>query len=110
MTYSLCKGHKAFHSADTGAECAFISLRDTERAGLAAISPDGKLFAWVSKVVGASDFCVEVHSLAEGMLKASSILKHDELSRHPFFTRFAESAHRHPGHDRDIQSRYFDVG
>lgn len=74
LALSEAKGAYQFCSADTGAECAFISLRDIEQAGQSAISPDATRFAWLSKVVGRGDFCVEVHSLVSGELERSAIL------------------------------------
>lgn len=68
------RGERAFHSADTGRESAFLSMRDTGRSGWAALSPDGQRFAWISRVPNRKQFCVEVHSLEKGIIETSVLL------------------------------------
>lgn len=65
MTWCMTNNQHTFCSSRSGEVHSVIRTEDIDNVGV---------FAWVSKVVGGSDFCVEVHSLAEGTLKASSIL------------------------------------
>ena len=59
-------GDFLFFSADTGKQFAAVTLRDTTSGGKGAISPNGKLFAWIGKVVGSKKKCLEVYSLENG--------------------------------------------
>ena len=51
-----------------------MSLRDAQRSGTDAYSPDGKLFAWIAQVVNVKKYVVEVHSLETGNVKTSALL------------------------------------
>lgn len=59
-----------FRSADTGKECAFVSLRDIEPRGQHAFSRDGKLYSRVGKLESNRGFGIEVLSLETGHLLA----------------------------------------
>lgn len=74
LTRSLSRGAFQFLSADTMQMVAFISLRDLKQRGQHAVSPNGRLFGALSQPVNGREFCVEVHDLASGRLKRSTIL------------------------------------
>lgn len=74
MTLSLSRGAFQFLSADTMQMVAFISLRDLKQQGQHVVSPNAELFAALSQPVKGREFCVEVHELATGKLKRSTIL------------------------------------
>ena len=68
------RGAFLFLSADTMQTVAYISLRDLKMRGQHAVSPNGALFAALSQPVVGRDFCLEVHDLASGKLRRSTIL------------------------------------
>ncbi|WP_425399256.1 hypothetical protein [Aeoliella sp.] len=74
LARSLSRGALQFLSADTMQMVAFISLRDLKQRGQFAISPNARLFGALSQPVNGREFCVEVHNLATGKLKRSTIL------------------------------------
>ena len=75
MTFGVTsRGHFEFRSTDTTAESAFISRRHTQASGLNTVSPDGRLFARVARLIFGTAFCVEVYSLQEGKVVSSAML------------------------------------
>lgn len=75
LTIGLNKKIFQFRSADTGTLSACLNFRDIRKDGLKAISDDARFFASVAYLVDKSDFCVEVHSMADGVAVQSALLE-----------------------------------
>lgn len=78
----------AFFSGDSATECSAVMLRDLLVNGTGAVSPNGMLFGWVSKVQGSREFCAEVYELKDGQVIASGILD----SNSPQSVRFSPNS------------------
>ena len=79
LTIGMNKNILQFRSADTGTLSACLNFRDITKDGLKVVSNDAKFLASVAHLADKSDFCVEVHSLADGVAVHSAILDNNNF-------------------------------
>ncbi len=74
ITLTETHGCLALRTAPTAAEYAYVRLQNTKSSGESAVSADGKLLAFVSRMREGNSFGVEIHDLVEGRTKSAIFL------------------------------------
>ncbi|TWU34918.1 hypothetical protein [Novipirellula artificiosorum] len=85
MTLSADRGAFQFCSADAQRFCAYLYGRDLRSGGQHVLSPNGRRFGLLNKVINGQDFGVEVHDLEKGTVERATTLETNNF-RHMQFS------------------------